>query len=106
MQPLRLEGLFFPEEPPTTIKPPPVCKPTYTQVAERMKEEFTEFKSQKQTTRETLLPKLYLTADRLVIFNLTMAPNDCEEAADRTLQLVNKTITSHNDITHLPFILF
>jgi hypothetical protein len=93
------------QKPPTTMKPPPVSKPTYAQVAERTKEEFTEVKSKKQTKRETLLPKPYPTADRLVIFNLTTAPNDCKEAADRALQLVNKTITSHNDITHPPFIL-
>jgi hypothetical protein len=91
--------------PPATMKPPPVPKPTYAQVAEKPKEEFTEVKSKKKAKRETLLPKPYPTADRLVIFNLTKTPNDCKEAADRALQLVNKTITSHKDITHPPFIL-
>jgi len=44
-------------------------------------------------------------ADRLVIFNLMTAPNNCKEATDPALQVVNKVITTHSDIEHPPFIL-
>jgi hypothetical protein len=64
-----------------------------------------EVKSKKKAQKETVLPKPYPTGERLVIFNLTTAPNDRKEAADRALQIVNKTINNHADITHPPFIL-
>ena len=54
---------------------------------------------------ETILPKPYLTADRLIIFSLTTAPNNRKEAADCALQVANKTITTHADIEHPPLIL-
>ena len=92
--------------PTTTAKPPTATNPTYAQVAEKKKpQEFTEVKSKKKSRKETILPKAYPTADRLFIFNLTTAPNDRKEAADRALQVINQTITSHSDITHPPFIL-
>lgn len=91
--------------PPASTKPPQAATPTYAQVAEKKPREFTEVKSKKKARKETILPKPYPTADRLVIFNLTTAPNDRKEAADRALQIVNKTITNHSDITHPPFIL-
>jgi hypothetical protein len=78
---------------------------TYAQVVEDKTKEFTEVRSKKKVKKETVLPQPYPTADRLLIFNLTSAPNDRKEAADRALQLINKTITTHNDITHPPFIL-
>jgi hypothetical protein len=74
-------------------------------VVENKTKEFTEVRSKKKVKRETILPKPYPTADRLVIFSLTSAPNNRKEAADRALQLINNTITTHNDITHPPFIL-
>jgi hypothetical protein len=92
-------------KPPTTTKPPQVPAPTYAQVAEKQPREFTEVRSKKRAKKETILPKPYPTADRLVIFNLTAAPNDRKEAADRALQVINSTITNHTDITHPPFIL-
>ena len=52
-----------------------------------------------------ILPKPYATADSLIIFSLTTAPNDRKEAADRALQVTNKTITTHADIEHPPLIL-
>ena len=45
------------------------------------------------------------TADRLIIFSLMTTPNDRKEAADRPLQVANKTTTTHADIKHLPLIL-
>jgi hypothetical protein len=89
----------------STKLPPPNSVPTYAQVAEKKMQEFTEVRSKKKAKRETVLPKPYPTADRLLIFSLTSAPNDRKEAADRALQLINNTITTHNDITHPPFIL-
>ena len=67
--------------------------------------EFTVVKSKKKAWKKTILPKPYPTADRLVIFGLTTAPNDRKEAADHALQVINKTITNHTDIPHPPFIL-
>ena len=94
-------------KPPATNKPPPAHTPTYAQVAEKETptREFTEVKSKKKARKETILPKPYPTADRLVIFNLTSPPNDRKKAADTALQVINKTITDHSDITHPPFIL-
>jgi len=90
----------------TTTKPPTATTPTYAQVVEQKKpKEFIEVKSKKRVRKETILPKSYPTADRLVIFNLTTAPNDRKEAADCALQVINQTITTHSDITHPPFIL-
>jgi len=92
--------------PPPTTKAPRSAAPTYAQVAEKKQpKEFTEVKSKKKARKETILPKPYPTADRLVIFGLTTAPNDRKEAADRALQVINKTITDHTDISHPPFIL-
>jgi hypothetical protein len=85
--------------------PPSNSTPTYAQIVKEKTQEFTEVKSKKKAKRETVLPKPYPTADRLVIFNLTSAPNDRKEAADRALQLINKTITNHSDISYPPFIL-
>lgn len=86
----------------TAKPPPPTSTPTYTQMAEKKPREFTEVKSKKEVRKKTILPKPYPTADRLVIFNLTEAPNDRSEAADCALQVVNKTITNHADITDPP----
>jgi len=92
--------------PTTYAKPPMAATPTYVQIAEKKKlQEFTEVKGKKKDRKETVLPKSYPTADRLVIFNLTTAPNNRKETADRALQVVNKAITSHSDIEHPPFIL-
>ena len=89
-----------------TPKPSQSTTPTYAQVAQKMQtKEFTEVKSKKKARKETILPKPYPTADRLVIFGLTSAPNDQKEAADHALQVINKTITNHADIPHPPFIL-
>jgi hypothetical protein len=93
-------------KPPAHTKlPPSNSAPTYAQIVKEKTQEFTEVKSKKKAKRETVLPKPYPTADRLVIFNLTSAPNDRKEAADRALQLINKTITNHSDISYPPFIL-
>ena len=64
-----------------------------------------EVRSKKKARKETILPKPYPTADRLIIFSLTTATNDRKEAADRVLQVANKTITTHTDIEHPPLIL-
>jgi len=64
-----------------------------------------EVKSKKKAQKETILRKPYPTADRLVIFGLMSAPNDRMEAADHALQVTNKTITNHANISHPPFIL-
>ena len=92
-------------KPPATKKPTPPTAPTYAQVAEKQPGEFTEVRSKKKARKETVLPKPYPTADRLIIFSLTTAPNDRKEAADRALQVVNKVITTHTDIEHPPLIL-
>jgi len=92
-------------KPPTTKKPTPPTAPTYAQVVEKQPKEFTEVRSKKKAKKETILPKPYPTADRLIIFSLTTAPNDRKEAANRALQLVNKAITNHADIEHPPLIL-
>jgi len=91
-------------KPPTT-KTIPTSTPTYAQVAEKQPMEFTEVRSKKKARKKTILPKPYLTADWLIIFSLTTAPNDRKEAADRALQAVNKAITTHADIEHPPLIL-
>jgi hypothetical protein len=91
--------------PTTTPKPAQTATRTYAQVAEKEHKEFTEVKSKKKARKETILPKPYPTADRLVIFSLTSAPNDRKKAADTALQVINKTITDHSDITYPPFIL-
>jgi hypothetical protein len=88
-----------------TKLPPSNSTPTYAQIVKEKTQEFTEVKSKKKAKRETVLPKPYLTADRLVIFNFLAAPNDRKEAADRALQLINKTITNHSDISYPHFIL-
>jgi len=93
------------QKPPTTTKPPPGPAPTYVQVAEKQPREFTEVRGKKKARKETILPKPYPMAERLIIFSLTTAPNDHKEAADRTLQVANKTITTHADIEHPPLIL-
>jgi len=93
------------QKPPTTTKPPPGPAPTYAQVAEKQPREFTEIRSEKKARKETILPKPYPTADRLIIFSLTTAPNDRKKAAERALQVANKTITTHADIEHPPLIL-
>jgi len=93
------------QKPPTTTKPPPGPAPTYAQVAEKQPREFTEVRSKKKARKETILPKPYPTVDRLIILSLTTAPNDCKEAADRALQVANKTITTHANIEHPPLIL-
>ena len=67
--------------------------------------EFIEVRSKKKAKKETILPKPYPMADRFIIFNLTTAPNDRKEAADRALQAVNRAITTHADIEHPPLIL-
>jgi len=92
-------------KPPTTKKTIPTSAPTYAQVAEKQLMEFTEVRSKKKARKETILPKPYLTADRLIIFTLTTAPNDRKEAAGRALQAVNKAITTHANIEHPPLIL-
>ena len=92
-------------KPPATTKPTPAPAPTYAQVAETQPREFTEIRSKKKARKEIVLPKPYPTADRLIIFSLTTAPNDCKEAADRALQVANKTITTHADIAHPTLIL-
>jgi len=92
-------------KPPATKKPTPPTAPTYAQVAEKQPGEFTEVRSKKKARKETVLPKPYPTADRLIIFSLTTAPNDRKVAADRALQVVNKVITAHTDIEHPPLIL-
>jgi len=92
-------------KPPTTKKTIPTSAPTYAQVAEKQPMEFTEVRSKKKARKETILPKPYPMADRLIIFSLTTAPNDRKEAADRALQAVNKAITTHADIEHPPLIL-
>jgi len=75
-------------------------------VAEKKQtKEFMEVKSKKKAQKETILPKPYPMADRLIIVGLTSTPNDRKEAADRALQAINKTITNHADISHPPFIL-
>jgi len=73
------------QKPPTTTKPPAGPAPTYAQVAEKQPREFTEVRDKKKARKETILPKPYPTADRLIIFTLTTAPNDRKEAADRAL---------------------
>jgi len=93
------------QKPPTTTKPPPGPAPTYAQVAEKQLREFTEVRSKKKARKETILPKPYPTADRLTIFSIPTAANDRKEAADRALQVANKTITTHADIEHPPLIL-
>jgi len=93
------------QKPPTTTKPPPDPAPTYAQVAEKQPREFTEVRSKKKARKETILPKPYRMADRLIIFSLTTAPNNRKEAADRALQVANKTITTHAEIEHPPLIL-
>jgi len=93
------------QKPPTTTKPPTGPAPTYAQVAEKQPREFTEVRGKKKARKEMILTKPYLMADRLIIFSLTTAPNDRKEAADRALQVANKTITTHADIEHLPLIL-
>jgi len=93
------------QKPPTTTKPPGAPVSTYAQVAEKQPREFTEVRSKKKARKETILPKPYPTADRLIIFSLTTAPNDRKEAADRALHVANKTITTHADIEHPPLIL-
>jgi len=93
------------QKPPTTTKPPPGPAPTYAQVAEKQPREFTEVRGKKRARKEMILLKAYPTADRLIIFSLTAAPNDHKEAPDRALQEPNKTITTHADIEHLPLIL-
>jgi len=93
------------QKPPTTTKPPPGPAPTYAQVAEKQLREFTEVRGKKKARKETILPKPYPTADRLIMFSLTTTPNDRKEAADHTLQVANKTITTHADIEHPPLIL-
>jgi len=92
------------QKPPTTTKPPPGPAPTYAQVAEKQPREFTEVRG-KKARKETILLKSYPTADWLIFFSLTTAPNNCKEAADRALQVANKTITTHADIEHPPLIL-
>ena len=92
-------------KPPATTKPTPAPAPTYAQVAEKQLKEFTEVRSKKKARKEMILPKPYPMADRLIILSLTTAPNDRKEAADRTLQVANKTITTHADINHPPLIL-
>jgi len=92
-------------KPPTTKKPIPTSAPTYVQVAEKQPIEFMEARSKKKTRKKTVLPKPYPTADRLIIFSLTTAPNDHKEAADRALQAVNKAIITHTNIEHPPLIL-
>jgi len=92
-------------KPPATKKPTPPTAPTYAQVAEKQPGEFTEVGSKKKARKETILPKPYPTANRLIIFSLTTAPNDRNEAANRALQVVNKVITTHADIEYPPFIL-
>jgi len=92
-------------KPPTTKKTIPTSAPTYTQIAEKQQMEFTEVRSKKKARKETILPKPYLMADRLIIFSLTTAPNDRKEAADQALQAVNKVITTHANIEHPPLIL-
>ena len=67
--------------------------------------EFTEVRSKKKARKETILPKPYPTADRLIIFSLATAPNNRKEATDRALQVVNKAITTHADIERPPLIL-
>ena len=81
-------------KPPATTKPPPTPAPTYAQVAEKQPRGFTEVRSKKKARKEMILPKPYLTVDRLIIFSLTTAPNDRKEAANRALQVVNKVITT------------
>jgi hypothetical protein len=93
------------QKPSTMLQPPRQTVPTYAQVVEQKPREFTEVKSKKKIQKETILPKPYPTADRLVIFNLTTAPNNRKEAADRALQIINRTINNHTDIMHPPFIL-
>jgi hypothetical protein len=93
------------QKPPPPTLPPRQTAPTYAQVAEQKPKEFTEVRRKTKARKETVLPKPYPTADRLIIFNLTTAPNDRKEAADRALQVANKTINNHSDITHPPFIL-
>jgi len=92
-------------KPPTTKKPAPTPAPTYAQVAENRPEAFMEVRSKKKARKQTILPKPYPTADRLIIFSLPNAPNDRKEAADRALQVVNKAITTHADIEYPPLIL-
>jgi len=93
------------QPPPKPTKPLQLSVPTYAQVVQKQPAEFTEVRSKKtKAKKETILPKPYPTADRLVIFNLTTAPNNRKEAADRALQVINKTITNHSDISHPPFI--
>jgi len=91
--------------PPTTKKPAPTPAPTYAQVEENQLEAFTEDRSKKKARKQTILPKPYPTADRLIIFSLPTAPNDHKEAADRALQVDNKAITTHADIEYPPLIL-
>jgi len=94
------------QPPPKPTKPIQLSVPTYAQVVQKQPVEFTEVRSKKmKAKKETILPKPYPTADRLVIFNLSTAPNDRKEAADRALQVINKTITNHPDVSHPPFIL-
>jgi hypothetical protein len=94
------------QAPANLAKPTQPTVPTYAQVVQKKPAEFTEVRSKKmKAKKETILPKPYPTADRQVIFNLTTAPNNRKEAADRALQVINKTITSHTDIMHPPFIL-
>jgi len=92
-------------KPPTTKKTITTSAPTYAQVAEKQPMEFTEVRSKKKARKETILPKPYPTADRLIIFSFTIAPNNRKEAANRALQAVNKAITTHTDIEHPPLIL-
>jgi hypothetical protein len=92
-----------PANPTTPIQP---TVPTYAEVVQKKPLEFTEVRSKKmKTKKETVLPKAFPIADRLIVFNLTTAPNNRKEAADRALQMINKTITHHVDISHPPFIL-
>jgi len=67
--------------------------------------EFTKVWSKKKARKKTILLKPYPTVDRLIIFSLTIAPNDCKKAVDRALQAVNKAVTTHADIEHPPLIL-
>jgi hypothetical protein len=94
------------QTPPIPTKPNKPTSPTYAQVVQEKPLEFTEVRSKKMKAKqETVLAKPYPIADRMVIFSLTTAPNNRKEAADRALQVINKTITNHTDILDPPFIL-
>jgi len=88
--------------PPITFTPPPTPIPTAQQ---SIPIDMFKVRSKKKARKKMILMKPYPTADRLIIFSLTTEPNDRKEAADRALQVANKTSTTHADIEHPPLIL-